>query len=63
MEKELPQAFEIGFAFNRWTLGDDFCRDVLGFTDEQLCDPTFDMLAGSGLGPDTTRPTTTCAAR
>ncbi|MBL4684462.1 MAG: vitamin B12-dependent ribonucleotide reductase, partial [Nannocystaceae bacterium] len=49
IEKELPQAFEIGFVFNRWTLGDDFCRDVLGFTDEQLGDPLFSMLEELGF--------------
>jgi ribonucleoside-diphosphate reductase alpha chain len=49
VEKELPQAFEIGFVFNRWTLGDAFCRDVLGFSDAQLDDPTFDMLSALGF--------------
>ncbi|MEM6995112.1 MAG: vitamin B12-dependent ribonucleotide reductase, partial [Myxococcota bacterium] len=52
IEKELPQAFEIGFVFNRWTLGDDFCRDVLGFTDEQLGDPLFSMLEQLGFSAD-----------
>jgi ribonucleoside-diphosphate reductase alpha chain len=55
LEKELPQAFEIGFVFNRWTLGDDFCRDVLGFTDEQLCDPTFNMLEELGFTSEDVR--------
>ncbi|MEX1365804.1 MAG: vitamin B12-dependent ribonucleotide reductase [Nannocystaceae bacterium] len=49
IEDGLPQAFEIGFAFNRWSLGDEFCRDVLGFTEEQLDDPTFDMLSALGF--------------
>jgi len=49
IETELPQAFEIGFAFNRWTLGDDFCRDVLGFTEEQLSSPGFDILRELGF--------------
>ena len=49
IEAELPQAFEIGFVFNRWTLGDGFCRDVLGFSDEQLSDPCFDILEGLGF--------------
>ncbi len=55
IEKELPQAFEIGFVFNRWTLGDDFCRDVLGFTDDQLSDPTFDMLSALGFSAEDVR--------
>jgi ribonucleoside-diphosphate reductase alpha chain len=49
VESELAQAFEIGFAFNRYTLGDEFCRDVLGFTDAQLRSPSFDVLRGLGF--------------
>ena len=49
LEKELPQAFEIGFVFNRWILGDEFCTKVLGFSEQQLADPTFDMLAALGF--------------
>jgi ribonucleoside-diphosphate reductase alpha chain len=49
IESELGQAFEIGFVFNRFTLGDDFCRDVLGFTDEQLNDPGFSVLEALGF--------------
>ncbi len=55
IEAELPAAFEIGFAFNRWVLGDDFCRDVLGFNDDQLGDPTFDILRGLGFSDDDVR--------
>ena len=55
IEQELPQAFEIGFVFNRWTLGDEFCTEVLGFTEEQLSDPTFDMLAELGFSADDVR--------
>jgi len=49
VEAALPGAFEIKFAFNQWTLGEDFCKDVLGITDEQLNDWTFDMLAHLGF--------------
>src|SRR3546814_16806446 len=42
-------AFDIKFAFNKWTLGDAFCRDVLGLTDAQLDDMSFDMLAALGF--------------
>ena len=55
IEKELPQAFEIGFVFNRWSLGEEFCKDVLGFTDEQLGDPTFDMLSALGFSAEDIR--------
>src|SRR5690606_15225264 len=49
VESELSQAFEISFAFNRYTLGDEFCRDVLKFTDAQLRSPGFDLLRGLGF--------------
>lgn len=49
VEGELASAFEIGFVFNRWTLGDEFCKDTLGFTDEQLGDPNFNMLGELGF--------------
>ncbi len=49
IEAELPAAFEIGFVFNRWVLGDEFCTQVLGFTEDQLADPTFDILKAIGF--------------
>jgi len=55
IEDELPQAFEIGFVFNRYTLGDEFCTEVLGFSEEQLGDPTFDMLAALGFSAEDIR--------
>ncbi len=48
LEAALESAFDIRFVFNKYTLGEDFCRDTLGFTDEQLNDVTFDMLAALG---------------
>jgi ribonucleoside-diphosphate reductase alpha chain len=45
----LKSAFDIKFAFNKWTLGEDFCRDVLGFTDAQLDDFSFEMLPELGF--------------
>ena len=52
LEKALPTSFAISFAFNRWTLGDDFCKDALGFTEEQLSAPDFDMLTGLGFSKE-----------
>jgi ribonucleoside-diphosphate reductase alpha chain len=49
IERALPSAFEIGFAFTRWTLGEDFCRTRLGLTAEQLADPKLDMLRALGF--------------
>ena len=45
----LGSAFDIKFVFNKWTLGEDFCRDVLGFTDAQLNDFAFEMLPALGF--------------
>ncbi|MBI3296064.1 MAG: vitamin B12-dependent ribonucleotide reductase [Deltaproteobacteria bacterium] len=44
IDAELPTAFELGFVFNQWTLGEEFCREVLGLTEEELRDPEFNML-------------------
>ncbi len=52
IESELAQAFEISFAFNRYTLGDEFCRDVLGLSDAQLRDPGLDILRELGFSAE-----------
>jgi ribonucleoside-diphosphate reductase alpha chain len=49
IENALASAFDIRFAFNKWTLGDSFCKETLGFTDEDMNAPTFDMLAELGF--------------
>jgi ribonucleoside-diphosphate reductase alpha chain len=49
VEKALPTAFDIKFAFNKWTLGEDFCRDKLGIPAEDLASPAFDLLAAIGF--------------
>lgn len=45
----LKSAFDIKFAFNKWTLGEEFCTKTLGFTQEQLNNPSFDMLKALGF--------------
>jgi ribonucleoside-diphosphate reductase alpha chain len=49
LESALAAAFDIRFAFNRWTLGEEFCTKGLGFTAEQLNDVSFDMLTALGF--------------
>ncbi|MFL5108991.1 MAG: vitamin B12-dependent ribonucleotide reductase, partial [Xanthobacteraceae bacterium] len=49
VEAALPTAFDIKFVFNKWTLGEDFCRDVLGIAAPEFASPTFDMLAHVGF--------------
>jgi ribonucleoside-diphosphate reductase alpha chain len=58
LEAGLPSAFDIRFAFNRWALGDEFCTDVLGFTDASLPTRRFDMLAPSASPATRSRPPT-----
>ncbi|MDE2165661.1 MAG: vitamin B12-dependent ribonucleotide reductase [Alphaproteobacteria bacterium] len=49
LESQLATAFDIKFAFNKWTLGEEFCRAAFGFTDAQFNDVGFDMLAALGF--------------
>ena len=49
VEKALPTAFDIKFVFNRFTLGDAFCSDVLGLSKSQLSEPGFDLLRAIGF--------------
>ncbi|MBL8995283.1 MAG: adenosylcobalamin-dependent ribonucleoside-diphosphate reductase, partial [Spirochaetia bacterium] len=36
IEKDMPAAFDISFVFNKYSLGEEFCRKNLGFSTEQL---------------------------
>jgi len=49
VEAALPGVFDIRFAFNKWQLGEDFCRDRLGIAEHALNDPGFDMLSALGF--------------
>jgi ribonucleoside-diphosphate reductase alpha chain len=49
IERALASAFEIKFAFNKWNLGEQFCKEKLGLTEAQLNDFSFDMLAALGF--------------
>ncbi len=49
VEAGLASAFDIKFAFNKWSLGEEFCTQVLGFTADQLDDISFDMLSELGF--------------
>jgi len=52
IEKALPGSFDIKFAFNHWTLGEDFCKEELGITEEQLSNHNFDMLRYLGFSKE-----------
>jgi ribonucleoside-diphosphate reductase alpha chain len=49
IEALLPAAFEVSFVINRWTVGDDFCRDRLGLQPDDLHSPNFDLLTALGF--------------
>ena len=49
IEGGLASAFDIKFVFNKWSLGEAFCREALRLADEQLNDYGFDMLVHLGF--------------
>src|ERR1700761_5271657 len=49
VEAALPTAFDIKFAFNKWTFGEDFLRDTLKIDAEAIAAPNFDLLAAIGF--------------
>jgi ribonucleoside-diphosphate reductase alpha chain len=48
VEKALPTAFDIKFAFNKWTLGEEFVAK-LGIAADKLADPRFELLSALGF--------------
>jgi ribonucleoside-diphosphate reductase alpha chain len=49
IEDVISTAFDVKFAFNRFTLGDGFCKDRLGISAAQLRDPEFELLPALGF--------------
>lgn len=49
LESALANAFDIKFAFNKWTLGESFCTDILGLSVADLDDMSFEMLVALGF--------------
>ena len=49
VEAALPQAFDIRYVFNQWTLGEAFCTKVLGIPAAVLNDVGFDLLRHLGF--------------
>jgi ribonucleoside-diphosphate reductase alpha chain len=44
IEKELLQAFDVTFVFNKWTLGEDFCVNTLGINKAELDKPDANLM-------------------
>lgn len=51
IEKDLDNVFDIKFAFNKWSLGEDFLKEI-GFTKEQIDDPNLDVLSELGFSKE-----------
>ena len=49
VDEAIGTAFDIRFAFSRYTLGEVFCRETLGLDDETLADPKLDILSRLGF--------------
>jgi ribonucleoside-diphosphate reductase alpha chain len=49
IEGALAAAFDIKFVFNKWTLGEEFCKAAFGFSAAEMDDVGFDMLAALGF--------------
>jgi ribonucleoside-diphosphate reductase alpha chain len=49
IEAALPSAFELPFVFNKFVLGEEFCKERLGIAEERLGDWNFSLLR-DGLG-------------
>ncbi len=52
LEASLASAFDIKFAFNKWTLGEEFCTQGLGVPAHALNDGGFDLLDWLGFSRD-----------
>jgi ribonucleoside-diphosphate reductase alpha chain len=47
IESQLENVFDIKFAFNKWSLGEDFLKE-LGFSDKQINNPSMNLLKELG---------------
>lgn len=52
IEEMLPTAFDLKFAFNKFTLGEDFVKNTLKISDEQLASARFSILEHIGFSKE-----------
>jgi ribonucleoside-diphosphate reductase alpha chain len=52
VDAALGEAFDIRFVFNKWTLGQEFCKNTLKISAEALEDIDFDLLSFLGYTKD-----------
>ena len=50
VEEALGSAFDLNLAFNKWTLGTEFCTGTLGLDAGDIDRPDFDLLGALGFG-------------
>ena len=55
VESALASVFDITFAFNKFTLGEEFCTSALGLTPEQLDRYDFNLLRAIGIEEEAIR--------
>ncbi len=52
IEEMLPTVFELGFAFNKYTIGEEFVEEVLGISDNLLGKSEYNILQALGFTKD-----------
>ena len=52
LEAVVKTAFDIKFAFNKYTLGEEFCTTALGLSPAALASPEFDLLSALGFSDE-----------
>lgn len=52
LEKSVESAFDISFAFNKWSLGVEFCTQILGLEEASLDDAGFNLLEAIGFSKE-----------
>lgn len=49
IQAALPSLYELKYAFNKWTLGEEFCKNTLGLSEAELADPNLNILTKLGF--------------
>ncbi len=49
VEDQLLQAFDVTFAFNKWSLGEDFLKNTLKISEQDYNSPSFNLLKAIGF--------------
>jgi len=55
VEAQLFQAFDITFAFNKWTVGEEFLKNTLKISEDRFNHPSFNLLKDLGFNDEEIR--------